>query len=262
MDNPVKLVYRTLLKPIYARLNKLEYHILEPHNRRWVAIDDLTDYLTGADVPGDYLEFGVYIGTTFIHAYHRMSWFFKEMRFFALDSFEGLPKPRGLDALNGYTSKFFESQFSCSEDQFIDHLKAGGVDLNKVTTVPGWFDKSLTDENAAAHGIGKIAAAWIDCDLYESTVPILKFITSRLSTGSVVLFDDWKCFRNSPDLGEQRACREWLAENPQITLRELFSFGSHGIAFTVHISESVVANEIGARIIEGATELSSVSAQV
>lgn len=236
MTNPIKLIYRALLKPIYARLDRLEYARLAPFNRRWVAIDDLADYLSGADLSGDYLEFGVYQGTTFAHAFNRMRWLFKDMKFFAFDSFEGLPAPTGLDAVGGFTSTFYESQFSCNEEEFLANLKRANVDLSRVKTIKGWFSDTLTPETAEQLGIKQIVAAWIDCDLYESTIPILKFITPHLATGSVILFDDWRCFRNLPTFGEQRACREWLAENPQIQLRELFSFGWHGIAFTVEVS--------------------------
>lgn len=252
MTNPIKLIYRALLKPIYARLNALEYARMEPFNRRWAAIDDLTDYLSGADLSGDYLEFGVFQGTTFAHAFNRMRWIFKDMRFFAFDSFEGLPAPQGLDSVNGFTSKFYESQFSCTEDEFLANLQRLGVDLSRVKTVKGWFNETLTPDAATKLGIEEIAAVWIDCDLYESTVPILKFITPYLSTGSVVLFDDWRCFRNLPTLGEQRACQEWLTENPQIKLRELFSFGWHGIAFTVEISETVGKDRAAGMISEAA----------
>jgi len=75
--------------------------------------------------------------------------------------------------------------------------------------------------------------AWIDCDLYDSTVPVLEYLAPRLTVGSVVVFDDWRCYRNHPDFGEQRACREWLQRNPRLSLRELLSFGWNGIAFTV-----------------------------
>jgi hypothetical protein len=205
-----------------------------------MAIDDLTDYLVGAEVDGDYLEFGVFQGTTFARACIRMRAIFPGMRFFAFDSFQGLPQPKGLDAVNGFTNAFYQSQFSCSEEEFIANLRRENVDLSKVATVQGWFDESLDEQKMARHKIEKIAAVWIDCDLYESTVPILKFITPRLSTGCVIIFDDWRCFRNDPEFGEQRACREWLHENPHITLRELFSFGWHGIAFTVHIDDPEV----------------------
>jgi O-methyltransferase len=88
-------------------------------------------------------------------------------------------------------------------------------------------------DRRADYAIERIAVAWIDCDLYESTVPVLKFITPHLCVGSVIVFDDWRCYRNHPDFGEQRACREWLEANPGIKLRELLSFGWNGIAFTI-----------------------------
>ncbi|MDQ3820570.1 MAG: TylF/MycF family methyltransferase [Acidobacteriota bacterium] len=227
----VSKVYRKLFKPLYDRVEEAEDRVL---NRRILAIDETLDYLVGAQVPGDYVEFGVYKGRTFAHACKRMPYFFPEMRFFAFDSFEGLPEPKGLDAEDGFTSHFYEGQFACSQEEFIKNLKHYGADLDKVSIVKGWFDQTLDPNRVESYGLDKIAVAWVDCDLYESTIPVLKFLTSRVSVGSVILFDDWRCFRNDPDFGEQRACREWLAENPHIKLRELFSFGWHGIAFTVN----------------------------
>jgi len=220
---------------IIARVDVLEDRFVNYYRNRWNAIDELADYLVGAKVEGDYVEFGVFKGTTFSYAYKVMSPLFEEMRFVGMDSFEGLPKPVGVDADKGYTSGFYEGQFACSRDEFISNLKQANVNLGKVVVVKGWFDQILKPENTEGAGIDidKVAAAWIDCDLYESTVPVLRFLTTRLSVGTVLLFDDWRCFRNLPDFGQQLACREWLYANPHIKLRDLFSFGWHGQAFTV-----------------------------
>ena len=223
------MLTKYIINPV---LGEFQDRLTNYHRNRWDAIDNLSDYLVGANIPGDYLEFGVAQGTTFSYACRKMA-FFKNMKFFAFDSFEGLPEPCGIDAANGYTSTFYKGQFSCPEDAFISRLKKDAVDTARVITVKGWFDQTLTDETARQYVINKIAAAWIDCDLYESTIPVLRFLTNRLSVGSIILFDDWRCFRNLPDFGEQRACSEWLNENPQIRLYEMFSFGWHGIAFTV-----------------------------
>ena len=230
-----KIVPKAILKPLLnleAQTKALIEMERRLQNRRFMAIDELTDYLVGAEIPGDYLEFGVYLGTTFSYACRRLS-YFKEMKFFAFDSFEGLPKPKGIDMLNGYSSHFHEHEFFCSEEDFIANLKRENVNLDKVRIVKGWFEQTLKPENAKSYGVDRIAAAWIDCDLYESAVPVLQFITPHLSVGSVILFDDWRCFRNLPDFGQQRACREWLSKNSRISLHELFTFGWHGIAFTV-----------------------------
>lgn len=155
------------------------------------------------------------------------------MTFIALDSFEGLPEPTGQDAVLGYTSGFHAGEFACSRENFLANVSSSGGDIDRIITVPGWFNHSLAKDSPAIAGLGKVAAAWIDCDLYESTVPVLDFLTDRLSVGSVLLFDDWRCFRNLPDRGEQRACQEWLDRNPQISLREFVDFGFHGVSFTV-----------------------------
>ena len=111
------------------------------------------------------------------------------------------------------------------------------VDLNRVQIVKGWFNKTLNSKTASEINLRRIAVAWIDCDLYESTIPVLNFITPFLSDGTVIIFDDWRCYRNDPEFGEQKACSEWLERNPQLKLNKLFSFGWNGIAFTVSIKK-------------------------
>jgi O-methyltransferase len=215
------------------RLSVLENRLFNPYRNRWDAIDNLIDYLFVAEVDGDYCEFGVYKGNTFSYAVKVLGWALKNMRFFAFDSFEGLPEIKGLDNENGYAGGYHEGEFATDEEEFLSFLKINGTPLDRVVTIKGWFNKTLTPKTAKEHKINAIAAAWIDCDLYESTVPVLDFLTDKLSVGSVLLFDDWHCFRNLPNYGEQRACQEWLDKNPQITLLPLLSFGFHGEAFTV-----------------------------
>ncbi|MFC6283172.1 MULTISPECIES: TylF/MycF/NovP-related O-methyltransferase [Polaromonas] len=216
-----------------ARIAYLEDRLLSYYKNRWDVVDKLADYLVGTQLQGDYLEFGVFEGKTFSYAFKIMAQLFPEMKFVALDSFEGLPEPKGIDANDSYTSGFYKGQFACSGEQFESNLRARGVDMSRVSTIKGWFDSSLSPGSQASDTVSKVAAAWIDCDLYESTVPVLNFLTDRLSVGAVLLFDDWRCYRNLPEFGQQRACKEWLARNPQIKLNEFVDFGFHGQAFTV-----------------------------
>jgi hypothetical protein len=221
------------IRGLEARVAGAELRLLSYYKFRYDAIDMLADYLVGTQIPGDYCEFGVFRGTTFSYAFKVIAPLFPDMRFAAFDSFEGLPAPSGLDATDGYTSGFHQGQFSSTEQEFTANLTTAGVDLDRVLVWKGWFDNTLTKDGPAARALGKVAAAWIDCDLYESTVPVLDFLTERLSVGSVLLFDDWRCFRNLEDFGEQRACREWLERNPRIKLNPFISFGFHGNSFTV-----------------------------
>ena len=181
---------------------------------------------------GDYLEFGVDQGKSFASAYsiaqrHNLT----AMRFYAFDSFKGLPPIEGVDQEVG---QFKEGEYSCSEPQFLGNIKNKGVDLSKVITVPGWYHESLNKATKKKLKIKSAAVIWIDCDLYESTVPVLDFITDYVVDGTIIIFDDWFCFRGSPKRGEQRAFREWLSRNPVITASEYYKHGFYGNSFILH----------------------------
>ena len=218
------------LKKLEEKVQELEYHSF---NQRYYAVEQVAAYLVGAKLEGDYLEFGVYRGAVFSHIYKWISKLFPKMQFFAFDSFQGLPAPKGIDNVDGYSSNYHANEFSCSEKDFLKNLKNAKVDLKRVKTIKGWYDQTLIGAKAKTYGVKKIAAVWIDCDLYESTVPVLKYITPYLNPGSVIIFDDWHAFRNDPTKGEQKACQEWLKKNPKIKLAPLFTYGYGGAVFTV-----------------------------
>jgi hypothetical protein len=221
------------IKDLQRRVSALEERKLGYYANRWDALDKLIDYLVGAEIPGDYCEFGVFKGTTFSYMATRGGHFLKDTRFVAFDSFEGLPPLSEVDARDGYSSGFFPGQFAFGLEDFRKSVAEAGAPMDRVVVVPGWFDATLAEGSPATKQLPRVSAAWIDCDLYSSTVPVLNFLATRLSVGSVLLFDDWRCFRNKPDRGQQLACRQWLALNPHITLHEFVDFGFHGVSFTV-----------------------------
>jgi hypothetical protein len=189
---------------------------------------------TGGDtLVGDYLEFGVFEGSTFLHAYHRASGLMPWMRFFAFDSFQGLPKPEGSDA----AGEFAEGQFCCTEDRFREILAESGADPKRVVVVPGWFDQSLSDDLKKKHDLRVVSVAYIDCDLFKSTEPVMRFLTDLVRQGTILLFDDWYCFRARPTHGVRGAVAAWLKENPHISLERWHPFSHHGQSFIVQIQE-------------------------
>ncbi len=193
-------------------------------------------FVAAAKIEGDYLEFGVFSGSKFASAFHlirdaykssyttsiwnteeecierQTQW--KKMRFFAFDSFQGLPKPTGIDALS---NDFIEGKYSNSEDGFISSITSKGVPKDRVVIVPGWFNESLNESTRKKHEIKHAAIVHIDSDLYESAKSVLNFIRPLLVDGTIIIFDDWYNFKGNPNLGEQRAFREWLDENPDWT---------------------------------------------
>lgn len=190
-------------------------------------------FTASQDIVGDYLEFGVFQGQTFTSAYRAGRRLDNEMRFHAFDSFEGLPAPAGIDTA-GFAN-FAEGEYSASRKEFEQTLRKSRVAPDRVTTTEGWFSDTLTDSTRARLSLDRAAVVWIDCDLYESTVPVLRFIEPLLQDGTVLIFDDWFCFKGRADRGEQLAVSEWLAANPGVQLVDYRNFGPHGKAFIVNM---------------------------
>lgn len=205
-------------------------------------------FIAHNQVEGDYLEFGVFKGDSFIAAYRAIErerrvvigsfprtddsapWFDHPPRYFAFDSFAGLP---GGDAVR--QADYHAGAYACSEDRFKANVVAGGVDMSRLVTVPGLYDSSLTAEVKSRHALRRAAMVMIDCDLYESTVPVLDFIGDLVGQGTVIIFHDWFRFKGSPLHGEQRACAEWLQRNPRIELIEYWREGPQAMAFLVNL---------------------------
>lgn len=187
-----------------------------------------------SQIDGDYLEFGVFWGNSFIDAWHSARVTGRnDVRFYAFDSFQGLPDPKGSIADGG--GEFQQGEYSCDRNAFERNLRRAGVDMGRVTVVEGFYESSL--ETNKPHDIGLEAASviWIDCDLYTSTACVLDYITELVCDGTVLVFDDWYCFRGRPDRGEQRACYEWLERNPQIALIPYRDFHWAGTSFLVNL---------------------------
>ncbi|MCB0338390.1 MAG: class I SAM-dependent methyltransferase [Bdellovibrionales bacterium] len=228
----IKLISRALDPIIGQRITSLETRL---HRKTASVLLEINEYLIHADLDGDYLEFGVYRADTFAYACGLLGRNYPKMRFYAFDSWEGLPEASGLDDQNGYTSGFKEGQYRGELDEFWQKVSNSGIDRGRVHTIQGWFDKTLVPNHPESSPVSKAAIAWVDCDYYDSTVPVLEYLTPRISDGTVIVFDDWRCYRNLPNLGMQRACSEWLNKNSQIRLHELLSYSWNGIAFTVEI---------------------------
>lgn len=183
-------------------------------------------------LPGSYFEFGVFRGRAFVqaarHAQHRHRIF--QRRLYAFDSFKGLSEP-----MQGEQDVFSVGEYACSKDEFIEACRRGGVNLSRVEVHEGFFSDSLTGElqqRLLADG-ERAAIVWIDSDIYEPALQVLRFIEPLLQEGTIVCFDDWFSFAAHPDKGEVRAAREWSAENPQWNLTDWRTFGSQGKAVIV-----------------------------
>jgi hypothetical protein len=126
------------------------------------------------------------------------------MRFFAFDSFQGLPHSEG--------DIFFKSQFCSSEHFFRKFVHKAGVDPERIVVVKGFFKNTLTDKLKKKAELKKAAIIHIDCDLYSSTREVLQFIEDVIDIGTIIIFDDWFSFNDDNHKykrGERAAFTEW-----------------------------------------------------
>jgi hypothetical protein len=235
---------KALIRPFLRRFERIWYrpsfrysvyfHSIQGYFRwhpREYIMNEAMNFVSASELEGDYLEFGTFRGATFVSAYHFARLHrLRDMHFYGFDSFEGLPETKGLDA----NSEFAARQYACDLADFKNILKQARVPARSVTLTKGWFDQSLTEELRAGLSLKKAALIWVDCDLYSSTIPVLEWIVPYLQPGTVLIFDDWYCFKGDPRKGEQRAAAEWLERHPQWQLIPWRPFGWAGMSFLVH----------------------------
>src|SRR5688572_6820158 len=135
------------------------------------AVAELGSLRDGAD----YCEFGVFKGHSFWKAQQEANKHGLACRFFGFDSFAGLPDIGGPDQTEH--GEFRIGQYRCSQQEVVANLEAaGGIDWRRTFLIPGYFEQSLTPDVIERHRIRKVGVAMIDCDLYSSTVEVLRFL--------------------------------------------------------------------------------------
>ncbi|WP_171033071.1 class I SAM-dependent methyltransferase [Qipengyuania marisflavi] len=136
---------------------------------------------------GMMLEFGVFEGVSINHLAKR----FPGERLYGFDSFTGL-----------------------AEDWTGYHLPKGAFDLggnlpkvsSNVALIKGWFEDTVPSF-LAEHPDAPVRLCHLDCDTYASARYVLETIAPRLTTGSVIIFDEYYGYPNWQQ-GEFRAWQE------------------------------------------------------
>ena len=160
-------------------------------------------YLQTNRIDGVYAEFGSHEVNTFRMALRTLGLPLrpnKISKFYAFDSFEGMPDPKGIDK-----QKIWKKEMNfTSKEKFEKIVKK---DLHRVVTVKGFYENSLPNFEWPKNEL--IALAYIDCDYYQSTKECLNFIKDKLQHGSLVVFDDWDCYYSDPKRGQKLAFSEF-----------------------------------------------------
>jgi hypothetical protein len=196
----------------------------------------IREFIESQNLSGSYMEFGVLNGECMIDAFRQFRGVITH--YYGFDSFEGLPDLSVEDHKASEMSPHFrKGNFkSMARDAVRQTILASSrISEEELTLVQGFFSDSLPEfSKERLKSDGAPLVVYIDCDLYSSTLDVLRFIDDIVVTGTWVLFDDFWCYRGSPNEGEQRAVREWLESNKRIGLQAYCNFDGFGRAFIAY----------------------------
>lgn len=153
---------------------------------------------------GDVIECGVFRGVTSVLMAKLMELRRSDKKLFLFDSFQGLPEPdRRVDA----SLRFQKGAWAASRDEVEALLAKHGV-LRRCVIAEGWFSATLPTLQADQG----LCFAYIDADLYSSTVDCLQHIWPRMAPNSIAVFDDY----HHPSGGVRKALDEWVSETGEL----------------------------------------------
>lgn len=180
-------------------------------------------------IDGDYVEFGCHGAGTITLAYQEMSKHGNQGKLWAFDSFQGLPAPQNEKDDHPHWK---EHHMSTGLDKFHKLCKAFGIPTEVYEAVPGYYKDTLPMLSSSGEPTN-IALAYIDCDLYSSTMDVLQFLVPRLKHGMIIAFDDYYCWSKDQISGERQAMSEIFPINEGWKLIPYSQIGWHGQSFIV-----------------------------
>ncbi len=214
---------------LIARTNPAITHNIEKYQ-----IIKKVHYLSMIEhIEGDYLEFGVFTGSSFCHSircYNKLRYLWPEsdMAFYGFDSFSGFGEIASEDEHPFYTDENFETSYKRVESRVRKVIK------NEVRykLIKGYFDESLK-KGAGTFSIKKSKIIFIDSDTYSSANVALNFCIPTIQIGTFIILDDYYSYKGSLSKGVAKAFNEFL-DNSKVSVRHIFNYGMGGVVFLVN----------------------------
>jgi hypothetical protein len=191
---------------------------------------------------GSYLEFGVYNGTSLLCMYRELDALgLDHVRLFGFDSFQGLPPEAAVEDEGRWEPGKCHSPLEFTTAV----LASEGIDWNRVSLVPGWYNETLKPETRQTLGLGKASVIMIDCDLYSSSKQALEFCAPLIEDEALILFDEFHPRGLSGKyVGERRAFDEFLREQGCFTAKPFGQYAPRTETFLVSRVRKAMENTL------------------
>lgn len=152
-------------------------------------LQECVERVLADDVPGDFMETGVWRGgaTMLMRAILKIRGVTGRVVWCA-DSFEGLPKPNETDRAISDDVDFSDREYlAVSQEQVAANFARLNLLDDQVKFLKGWFRDTLPTAP-----VERLAILRLDGDLYESTTDALTHMYPKLSPGGFVIVDDYE----------------------------------------------------------------------
>ena len=182
------------------------------------------------DNTGDYLEFGVFNGSSIGSMYRAAGKAGLDIRYFGFDSFQGLPEEAEKEDCGVWKKGFY----ACSFEKMCACLREREIEKDNIVWIEGWYQDTLNEETALKHEIDNIGIVFIDCDTYSSSKAVLDFLAPLIKKPVIMCLDDWKL--NDLDIkgmGEYKSFNEFLEQNTHLRAKEMKSYNRKSRTFLI-----------------------------
>jgi hypothetical protein len=157
-------------------------------------------------INGDVCEYGVAQGATSTLIANSI---FNQVNknLYLFDSFSGLPKPSKEDELKDDIFKLgnmesYEGTMACHPNECIYRLERMNLASKRINMVPGFV------ENTIGNTPQLVSFAFVDFDFYAPIKLTLNTLHSKLTTGGIIIVDDYDFFST----GVKKAVQEFLSD--------------------------------------------------
>lgn len=158
-------------------------------------------HVISENIPGDFIECGVWRGGHAILAAGIFSLLNSPRRVFLFDTFEGMPEPSPMDVrtTDGKPAdKFYKAAKKqnigwcfASLDEVRANFRKAGVPMDNVVFVKGQVENTLRDDRLASKLGNDVSILRIDTDWYDSTKVELEVLWPKLSNEGILVIDDY-----------------------------------------------------------------------
>jgi macrocin-O-methyltransferase TylF-like protien len=156
-------------------------------NRRMSNLRQIVEYVIVNNIPGDFIETGVWRGGACIMARAIMKAYgVSDRRVWVADSFCGLPTPNPKYEADANDNHHSFPELAVSLEEVKSNFSKYDLLDDQVAFLKGWFSETLPHAD-----IKSLAVLRLDGDMYESTRDALSNLYDKVSGGGFVIVDDF-----------------------------------------------------------------------